>query len=101
MRSEFNSIVPKRSAKADRKFGLPVAGATLEVFVCRPLNGVRLTRKSCMKIASNPPTIGPCARCEVGASHKRGRLPGTWPDGSAIVTLRIKVGAPLVARSQP
>lgn len=89
----FNSVAPKRVAKAARKFALPVVATTLEVFVCRPMNGVRLTRTACAKIAANPPTIGPCASCSVGNSHKRGKLPGSWPDGQLIVLMKIRVGS--------
>lgn len=93
MRTEsFNSVPQKRKTKASRKFSLPVVAATLEVFVCRPLNGLRLTRASCAKVSSNPPSLGPCASCLVGDSHKRGRVPGTWPDGQPILTQHIQVG---------
>ncbi len=94
MRTEvFNFVNPKReTAKVLRKFSLPVIAATLEVFVCRPLNGLRLTRASCAKVSMNPPSLGPCASCLTGDSHKRGRVPGTWPDGQPILTYTIQVG---------
>ena len=99
MRAEqFNSVPTKRASKAARLFSLPVTSSTIEVFVCRPLNGVRLTRASCAKIAANPPNIGPCASCIVGSSHKRGRVPGTWPDGAAIELTVIRVGTVQVAK---
>lgn len=88
---DFNSVPSKKNARAERKRALPVLSATVEVFVCVPMNGLRLTRAACTKIAADPPTIGPCARCAVGASHVRGRIPGAWPDGKLLKLLSIHV----------
>lgn len=87
----FNSIPSKRRQRGERKHSLPVIAASIEVFVCRPMNGLKITRSACAKIAANPPVVGPCSRCFVGASHVRGRLPGTWPDGQPIALTTIEV----------
>lgn len=90
--ADFNAI-PKKREKAARKpkRALSVLPADIEVFVCRPLNGARITRASCRKMAENPPSIGPCGKCMIGASHLKGRLPGTWPDGQTIQLVTIHV----------
>lgn len=90
MRAEsFNSVPTKH--RAGRKHSLPIAPANIEVFVCKPMNGVRLTRSACSKMAANPPTIGPCGSCLIGRSHAKGRVPWTWPDGTMVATLTIRV----------
>lgn len=89
--ADFNSVPTKKNARGARKHALPVVAATVEVFICRPQSGARLTRVACARMAENPPTIGPCGKCLVGQSHLRGRLPGTWPSGEPIEFLTIHV----------
>jgi hypothetical protein len=89
--ADFNAIPKKRESARKPKRVLSVLPADIEVFVCRPLNGARITRASCRKMAENPPSIGPCGKCMIGASHVRGRLPGTWPDGQPIEFTTIHV----------
>lgn len=88
----FNAVPEKKVRRKELRHLLPVVHARIEVFVCKPMQGLRITRAACTKVALNPPSIGPCSRCLVGQSHVRGRVPRTWPDGSEIVTAILTVG---------
>jgi len=91
MRAPSFNDVPQKIERKRKPRLLTVLPADIEVFVCRPLNGARITRSACRKMAENPPSIGPCGKCMVGSSHVRGRLPGTWPDGQPIAFTKIHV----------
>lgn len=65
----------------------------LELFRCVPL-GCRLTRAACAArsvTARAPGRAGvvslassACVDCEIGAAHRKGESPATWPDGASL-----------------
>lgn len=93
--STFNFVPQKRTASTGRKF-LPVVATKVEVFVCVPIPRLRVTREGCAKASRRaqdmgPSYMGPCRTCFIGESHRRGRMPGTWPDGTPIETQMLSV----------
>jgi hypothetical protein len=72
----------------------------LEVFVCAPLGGVRLSRSACgrrhaksrAKGEKGVPGLvtGTCARCKIGAKHAKGQVPSHWEDGTPVVTAQVQ-----------
>lgn len=86
--------------------------ATLfQTFVCVPHLGVRLSRSACGKRHAKARREGrgeranaayghkaskvsgnECARCPVGAAHARAQHPKTWPDGTPIELVRLRIG---------
>ncbi len=85
--------------KGSDRHALPVVPAIIAVIVCKPLRGLRITRRSCgqahLKETANASSISPCRRCSVGKRHakpeKKGRPPSLWDDGSPIETTEITV----------
>jgi hypothetical protein len=75
---------------------LPVVASSLSVIVCRPLNGLRITRSSCAKShkkeAANMSSLSACRRCTVGRAHARGAIPTEWAPGDPIELRTITVG---------
>lgn len=85
--------------------------------VCRPHDGIRLTRAACAKRhTSAAKAYGPssarrgkiwsetCASCEVGKAHERGETPSSWPDGSElvqVVMVPVLIPAGALLRSEP
>lgn len=71
----------------------------MRAFVCKPLNGARLSRDACGVRSKALRASGPrglpravgvaCVRCSVGRDHARGHAPTTWPDGSPIELVEI------------
>ena len=89
----FNVVPEKKGRRKEKRHLLPVIPAVIQVFACKPMRGLRITRMACAKVSQNPPTIGPCGKCLVGFSHAKGRIPRTWPDGSDIETSVLVVGS--------
>ena len=92
------------------------AAPTLELFVCVPQQGARLTRHACAK-RHEASTGGPrkarnggmelallayaCEGCAIGAAHAKGQTPERWPDGSPIVVISTSTpAAPSASKRQ-
>jgi hypothetical protein len=85
----------------------------MEAFTCVRLGCKLSVAACCSRRASAKSSIRPgsnrrllddgnvCATCELGAAHQRGESPERWPDGSAVVRLRLASAArgPAPARS--
>lgn len=79
----------------------------LEVFLCAPLSGARLSRSACgrrhakakAKGEKGIPGLvtGTCARCALGARHAKGEAPKRWADGTPVVLVQVQ---PLVGQQR-
>lgn len=80
--------------------------AEITTFVCVPMGGARLLRTACASryvAATREARVGEaslrfptCRGCAIGKAHKGGEGPQSWPDGTPIVEIRLRVEAAAV-----
>lgn len=89
----------------------PSPSVEVEVFVCDVLSGVRVTRNACASRHrlgnpnaetspkwGTPNTNRACGVCELGRQHLKGEQPRAWPNGNALVTIRLKPATKVFSR---